>query len=94
MDVKNVKTLALDIIIWCCVIVFVVLFYSYEDLKPPSSPSPTPSGLKKITSDVSTPVEVASPSSGGNDAAKLVVDGVTENGPPKISTYSLSPFPA
>lgn len=69
------------------------LFYSYEDLKPPSSPSPTPSGLKRIPPDVSTSVDVASTSSGGNDATKLVIDGVTENGPPQISTYYLSPYP-
>lgn len=48
---------------------------SYEDLKPPSSPTPTPSGSKKEPSVVaptptvvaSTPTEVAPQLTGGND---------------------------
>ncbi|XP_062092814.1 protein TIC 62, chloroplastic isoform X2 [Humulus lupulus] len=69
-------------------------YTAYEDLKPPSSPSPTPSGHKKNPLDESKLSELASPSSEGNEAAKLVIDSVAENGPPKISSYYLSPYPA
>ncbi|KAF5443986.1 hypothetical protein F2P56_036494 [Juglans regia] len=55
----------------------------YEDLKPPSSPSPTPSGPKE------TPL---SPSTGGNDVAKTLVTGVVEKVPPQSSTYHSSPY--
>ncbi|XP_041015769.1 protein TIC 62, chloroplastic isoform X2 [Juglans microcarpa x Juglans regia] len=55
----------------------------YEDLKPPSSPSPTPSGPKE------TPLP---PSTGGNDVAKTLVTGVVEKVPPQSSTYHSSPY--
>ncbi|KAL5562585.1 hypothetical protein UlMin_032332 [Ulmus minor] len=65
----------------------------YEDLKPPSSPSPTPSGLQKVPSAASTAGEVPSPSSGGSDAAVLISDAGSGNGPPPISTHYHSPYP-
>ncbi|KAG7976099.1 hypothetical protein I3843_06G131800 [Carya illinoinensis] len=55
----------------------------YEDLKPPSSPSPTPSGPKEMP---------LSPSTGGNDAAKTLVTGVVEKVPPQSSTHHSSPY--
>ncbi|KAL2460183.1 hypothetical protein Adt_43603 [Abeliophyllum distichum] len=42
----------------------------YEDLKPPSSPTPTPSGSKKKSPSASTLAEMTSQLTGGNDAAK------------------------
>ncbi|EXB41556.1 hypothetical protein L484_013631 [Morus notabilis] len=70
-------------------------YTAYEDLKPPSSPSPTPSGFKKPPSDVSTAVEAPPPpsSGSGNDATNIVIDGLSENGPPQISTHYHSPYP-
>ncbi|KAM6570237.1 hypothetical protein CsatB_018222 [Cannabis sativa] len=70
-------------------------YSAYEDLKPPSSPSPTPpGGRKSIPLDASKLSELASPSSESNEVAELVIDSVAENGPPKISSYYLSPYPA
>ncbi|GMN36459.1 hypothetical protein TIFTF001_006042 [Ficus carica] len=69
-------------------------YTAYEDLKPPTSPSPTPSGLKKPPSDVSTAEEAPPPSSGSrNEAANIVIDGVSKNGPPQILTPYHSPYP-
>ncbi|XP_057788276.1 protein TIC 62, chloroplastic [Salvia miltiorrhiza] len=42
-------------------------YINYEDLKPPSSPTPTPSGSKKEPSIAPTPTEVAPQLGGGND---------------------------
>lgn len=69
-----------------------LVFYSYEDLKPPSSPSPTPSGPKQIPINVSTAVEVVSPPSGGNDVAEVNPNGVPETVSPQISSIYRSPY--
>lgn len=65
----------------------------YEDLKPPSSPSPPSSGSKETPYHASTPVEIASPSTGGNDVAKAVAIGIAEKVPPQSSTNYYSPYP-
>ncbi|PON43644.1 NAD(P)-binding domain containing protein [Trema orientale] len=64
-------------------------YTAYEDLKPPTSPSPTPS-----TTAGATKASVVGAGSAGTDVVKLVIDGVAENGPPQISSYYLSPYPA
>ncbi|XP_044488312.1 protein TIC 62, chloroplastic [Mangifera indica] len=66
-------------------------YYAYEDLKPPSSPSPTPSGPQGIPSSTST-LEAPSPLSGGNDLAKTTVASVTEESLSQNLTYHLSPY--
>ncbi|KAI3446066.1 hypothetical protein Pfo_002731 [Paulownia fortunei] len=45
-------------------------YINYEDLKPPSSPTPTPSGSKEEPSIAPTSTKVASQLTGGNDIAK------------------------
>jgi hypothetical protein len=62
-------------------------------LKPPSSPSPPSSGSKETPYHASTPVEIASPSTGGNDVAKAVAIGIAEKVPPQSSTNYYSPYP-
>ncbi|KAF5745641.1 protein TIC 62 chloroplastic isoform X1 [Tripterygium wilfordii] len=61
-------------------------YTAYEDLKPPSSPSPTPSGAEKISE------EVPSPSNGGNNVPTVTVSGVSENDPSQNLTSNNSPF--
>ncbi|TXG64483.1 hypothetical protein EZV62_011477 [Acer yangbiense] len=70
-------------------------YAAYEDLKPPTSPSPTPSGPREITLSASTPVEAVSPVIGGNDVAKppvISVVTVVEDFPSGNSTFHHSPF--
>ncbi|GAV67113.1 NAD_binding_10 domain-containing protein [Cephalotus follicularis] len=65
-------------------------YIAYEDLKPPSSPSPTPSGPKEIAS---TTVEVALPYVGGNDVPKIMATSMAAKDTYENSTYHLSPYP-
>ncbi|XP_059296957.1 protein TIC 62, chloroplastic isoform X3 [Lycium ferocissimum] len=61
----------------------------YEDLKPPTSPTPTPSGPK-----ASTTAEVTSPLTAGND---VVTDSATNSAKEDSSTklaFCHSPYPA
>ncbi|KAM5549014.1 protein TIC 62, chloroplastic [Rosa sericea] len=74
-------------------------YIAYEDLKPPTSPTPTPSGPKQIPPDASasvevtsTPVEVASQPSGGNDVIEAITSSVSEKVSPQKSTHSHSPY--
>ncbi|KAL3814165.1 hypothetical protein ACJIZ3_015433 [Penstemon smallii] len=69
-------------------------YTNYEDLKPPSSPTPTPSGLKKEPSVVCTSEEEASPFTGGNELAKS--DTTSELGEDPTETSDLKPpsFPS
>ncbi|KAB1207223.1 Protein TIC 62, chloroplastic [Morella rubra] len=62
-------------------------YVAYEDLKPPSSPSPTPSGHKE------TPDQVLSPPTGGNNVATTVATTVVEKIPSESSSYHYSPYP-
>ncbi|XVF44941.1 hypothetical protein PTKIN_Ptkin02bG0163600 [Pterospermum kingtungense] len=65
----------------------------YEDLKPPSSPSPTPSGPKEVSSSASTPVENASTSTGGNSVPTAVATGTSdEQHNARPASRPLSPF--
>ncbi|KAF8405152.1 hypothetical protein HHK36_010051 [Tetracentron sinense] len=68
-------------------------YFFYEDLKPPTSPTPTPSCTKESLPVASTPVEVVPLSTGGNNVA----DGTPshEKDPSQILTQKtshLSPF--
>ncbi|XP_021813456.1 protein TIC 62, chloroplastic [Prunus avium] len=67
-------------------------YVAYEDLKPPSSPSPIPSGPKQTPLDASTPVEAVSQSSGGNDSTEAVINSVAEEVSPQNSTHYHSPY--
>ncbi|CAB4320612.1 unnamed protein product [Prunus armeniaca] len=67
-------------------------YVAYEDLKPPSSPSPIPSGPKQTPLDASTPVEAVSQSSGGNDSTEAVISSVAEEVSPQNSTHYHSPY--
>ncbi|XP_031286688.1 protein TIC 62, chloroplastic [Pistacia vera] len=67
-------------------------YFVYEDLKPPSSPSPTPSGPQGIPSSTSTPEATSLPLSGGNDVAKTTVATVIEENLSQNSNYHLSPY--
>ncbi|KAL6270206.1 hypothetical protein ACE6H2_027117 [Prunus campanulata] len=67
-------------------------YVAYEDLKPPSSPSPIPSGPKQTPLDASTPVEAVSQSSGGNDSTEAVINSVAEEVSPQSSTHYHSPY--
>ncbi|XP_022762385.1 protein TIC 62, chloroplastic [Durio zibethinus] len=79
-------------------------YAAYEDLKPPSSPSPTPSGPKEVSSSASTPVEIVSTSTEGNSAptaAKSIIiekpTTPTEMEPAQekaVETRPLSPYAA
>ncbi|KAK3023008.1 hypothetical protein RJ639_045002 [Escallonia herrerae] len=64
----------------------------YEDLKPPSSPSPTPSGPGERQSSNSTPTEVAPEFNTGNDAAKSEAAGDVVKDAPQASTFFHSPY--
>lgn len=67
-------------------------YINYEDLKPPSSPTPTPSGSKKEPSIAPTSAEVASQLTGGNDVPKGGnIEAAIE---PTPSASNLSPFTA
>ncbi|XP_075110345.1 protein TIC 62, chloroplastic isoform X5 [Nicotiana tabacum] len=60
----------------------------YEDLKPPTSPTPTPSGPK-----ASTTVEVTSPLTGGNDVAIDTATDSAKEDPSKSLASCRSPYP-
>uniref|UniRef100_M1AEY0 Tic62 protein n=1 Tax=Solanum tuberosum TaxID=4113 RepID=M1AEY0_SOLTU len=66
-----------------------LLTTSYEDLKPPTSPSPRPSGLKS-----SATVEVTSPVTGGNDVAINSATNSAKEDSSKNSAFCHSPYPA
>ncbi|XVE93544.1 hypothetical protein REPUB_Repub01dG0203800 [Reevesia pubescens] len=61
-------------------------YTAYKDLKPPSSPSPTASGPKEVSSSASTPVENISASTGGNSAPTAVATGISEKDSSQQST--------
>ncbi|KAL3326280.1 hypothetical protein AABB24_037124 [Solanum stoloniferum] len=64
-------------------------YTAYEDLKPPTSPNPRPSGSKS-----SATVEITSPVTGGNDVA---IDSATNSAKvdsSKNSVFCHSPYPA
>ncbi|KAH6789323.1 Rossmann-fold superfamily protein [Perilla frutescens var. frutescens] len=65
-------------------------YINYEDLKPPSSPTPTPSGWKKEPSVAPTSTEVASQLTGGNDVPKG--GSVEATAAPTTSASNLSPY--
>lgn len=63
-------------------------------MKPPSSPSPVPSGPKEIVSGVLPPVEAEPPATGGNnDAANFTTSSLAEKNPPLDLTSGPSPYP-
>ncbi|XP_049359147.1 protein TIC 62, chloroplastic isoform X11 [Solanum verrucosum] len=64
-------------------------YTDYEDLKPPTSPSPRPSGSKS-----SATVEVTSPVTGGNDVAIDSATNSTKEDSSKYSAFCHSPYPA
>ncbi|XP_011088334.2 protein TIC 62, chloroplastic isoform X1 [Sesamum indicum] len=64
---------------------------NYEDLKPPSSPTPTPSRSKEVPSISLASTEAASQLTGGNDVAKSESTEVG-NGPAKPSASDHSPY--
>uniref|UniRef100_M1AEX9 Tic62 protein n=1 Tax=Solanum tuberosum TaxID=4113 RepID=M1AEX9_SOLTU len=64
-------------------------YIAYEDLKPPTSPSPRPSGLKS-----SATVEVTSPVTGGNDVAINSATNSAKEDSSKNSAFCHSPYPA
>ncbi|XVE49375.1 hypothetical protein DITRI_Ditri01bG0078300 [Diplodiscus trichospermus] len=61
-------------------------YTAYEDLKPPSSPSPTPTAPKEVGSSASVPVENVSSSTGGNNAPTAVATGIIEKDSSQQST--------
>ncbi|KAJ8533666.1 hypothetical protein K7X08_006990 [Anisodus acutangulus] len=61
----------------------------YEDLKPPTSPTPTPSGSR-----ASTTVEVTSPLTGGNDVATDSATNSAKEESAKKIAFCHSPYPA
>ncbi|PHT36184.1 Protein TIC 62, chloroplastic [Capsicum baccatum] len=61
----------------------------YEDLKPPTSPTPSPSGPK-----ASTTVEVTSPVNGDNDVAIDSVTNSAKEDSSKKLAFCHSPYPA
>ncbi|KAA3485629.1 Protein TIC 62, chloroplastic [Gossypium australe] len=63
----------------------------YDDLKPPSSPSPTPDGPKEVSSSASAPAENVSTSTEGNSVPAAVATDITEKDSSKQST-SRSPY--
>ncbi|GLU09008.1 hypothetical protein SLE2022_258880 [Rubroshorea leprosula] len=63
----------------------------YEDLKPPTSPSPTPSGPKEAAAIASTPVENGTTLTEGNNVPKTTPTSVVEKDPSQNSTYR-SPY--
>ncbi|XP_049400185.1 protein TIC 62, chloroplastic isoform X5 [Solanum stenotomum] len=64
-------------------------YTAYEDLKPPTSPSPRPSGSKS-----SATVEVTSPVTGGNDVAIDSATNSAKEDSSKNSAFCHSPYPA
>ncbi|KAL0422708.1 UNVERIFIED_CONTAM: protein, chloroplastic [Sesamum latifolium] len=66
-------------------------YANYEDLKPPSSPTPTPSRSKEDPSISLASTEAASQLTGGNDVAKSESTEVG-NGPAKPSASDHSPY--
>ncbi|XP_015089756.1 protein TIC 62, chloroplastic isoform X5 [Solanum pennellii] len=64
-------------------------YTAYEDLKPPTSPSPRPSGLKS-----SATVEVTSAVTGGNDVAIDSANNFSKEDSSKSSAFCHSPYPA
>ncbi|PPS11364.1 hypothetical protein GOBAR_AA09267 [Gossypium barbadense] len=66
-------------------------FDSYDDLKPPSSPSPTPGRPKEVSSSASAPAENVSTSTEGNSVPAAVATDITEKDSSKHST-SRSPY--
>ncbi|XP_019254882.1 PREDICTED: protein TIC 62, chloroplastic isoform X2 [Nicotiana attenuata] len=60
----------------------------YEDLKPPTSPTPTPSGMK-----ASPTVEVTSPLTGGNDVVISSASNSAGEDPSTSLASSRSPYP-
>ncbi|XP_065856262.1 protein TIC 62, chloroplastic [Euphorbia lathyris] len=69
-------------------------YTAYEDLKPPTSPRPTPSGPKEVRLDVSSAAEVESTAAGGNDVAKVTASIGSENNTPLGLASSRSPYMA
>ncbi|KAL9414997.1 hypothetical protein AB3S75_043300 [Citrus x aurantiifolia] len=67
-------------------------YFAYEDLKPPSSPSPTPSVPKEVLSSSSTTEEVASQLTGGNNVAKTPDTSLVEKNPIMNSIHHHSPY--
>ncbi|TYH85272.1 hypothetical protein ES332_D02G254100v1 [Gossypium tomentosum] len=63
----------------------------YDDLKPPSSPSPTPGGPKEVSSSASAPAENVSTSTEGNSVPAAVATDIIEKDSSKQST-SRSPY--
>ncbi|XP_050233743.1 protein TIC 62, chloroplastic [Mercurialis annua] len=69
-------------------------YAAYPDLKPPSSPSPTPSGPKVTpSSPPPTTAQVESPATGGNDVATITSSSDAKDSP-LGSSSSHSPFQA
>ncbi|KAH0720413.1 hypothetical protein KY285_006407 [Solanum tuberosum] len=64
-------------------------YTAYEDLKPPTSPSPRPSGSKS-----SATMEVTSPVTGGNDVAIDSATNSAKEDSSKNSAFCHSPYPA
>ncbi|KAJ7967365.1 Protein TIC 62, chloroplastic [Quillaja saponaria] len=67
-------------------------YVAYEDLKPPSSPSPTPSGSKEKPLSATKTVEYASPSTAGNVAEKTVPTSIDGKDPPQNTKHYHSPY--
>lgn len=65
------------------------LHCSYDDLKPPTSPSPIPSGQKEVTSGPAMTVEEPEE---GNGVAVLDDDDNVKEDPPKDSRSYRSPY--
>lgn len=68
-------------------------YYAYEDLKPPTSPSPTPSGPKEAPAVAPLPVDNVNVTTliGSNDVPKTETTSVVEKDPAGNSTYR-SPY--
>ncbi|EEF43314.1 NAD dependent epimerase/dehydratase, putative [Ricinus communis] len=66
-------------------------YAAYPDLKPPTSPSPKPSGSKEIPSGASSTEKVESSATGDNDVATITANNDAENPPPEFSSGH-SPF--
>ncbi|XP_052171762.1 protein TIC 62, chloroplastic isoform X2 [Diospyros lotus] len=65
-------------------------YTAYEDLKPPSSPSPTPSGPREDNLSFSS-AEVV-PETSGNDVAKVITTSSVETGPSQNLDSYQSPY--
>lgn len=63
-------------------------YAAYADLKPPTSPTPTPSSPTETASETSASVESISELNGGNDVAKIAIaTSVTEQPPQSNSPF-------